>query len=152
MALFMPDSTTVVDTLSYGEQAVDVSYGRYPNGSDTWQQMNPTPGTSNTEELFTLHSNTIPNSYKLYPAYPNPFNPETTIRYDLPEQSFVDITIYDMLGRKVRTIVNEQQNPVYKSILWNAKDDYGTAVSAGLYIYQVQAGNFIQTKKMILVK
>ena len=74
VALFMPDSTTVVDTLSYGEQAVDVSYGRYPNGSDTWQQMNPTPGTSNTEELFTLHSNTIPNSYKLYPAYPNPFN------------------------------------------------------------------------------
>ncbi len=57
-----------------------------------------------------------------------------------------------MLGRKVRTIVNEKQNPGYKSVLWNAKDDYGTAVSAGLYIYQVQAGSFIQTKKMILVK
>ena len=148
----MPDSTTVVDTLSFGEQTVDVSYGRYPDGSDTWQQMNPTPGTSNTEELFTINSNIIPNSYKLYPAYPNPFNPETTISYDLPEQSFVEITIYDMLGKKVRTIVNEKQNPGHKSILWNAKDDYGTVVSAGLYIYQVQAGNFIQTNKMILLK
>ena len=148
----MPDSTTVVDTLSFGEQTVDVSYGRYPDGSDTWQQMNPTPGASNTQELFTMDSNTMPNSFKLYPAYPNPFNPETTISYDLPEQSFVEITIYDMLGKKVRTIVNEKQNPGHKSILWNAKDDYGTVVSAGLYIYQVQADNFIQTNKMILLK
>ena len=152
VALFMPDSTTVVDTLSFGEQTVDVSYGRYPDGSDTWQQMNPTPGASNTQELFTMDSNTMPNSFKLYPAYPNPFNPETTISYDLPEQSFVEITIYDMLGKKVRSIVNEKQNPGHKSILWNAKDDYGTVVSAGLYIYQVQADNFIQTNKMILLK
>ena len=57
-----------------------------------------------------------------------------------------------MLGKKIRTIVNEQQNPGYKSILWNAKDDYGTSVSAGLYIYQVQADNFIRTNKMILLK
>ena len=57
-----------------------------------------------------------------------------------------------MLGRQIRSIVNEQQNPGYKSILWNAKDDHGRAVSAGLYIYQVQAGDFIQTNKMILVK
>ena len=151
--IFISGTDTVfVDSLSFGEQTNDISYGRYPDGSDTWQQMNPTPGTSNTEELFTINSNIIPNSYKLYPAYPNPFNPETTISYDLPEQSFVEITIYDMLGKKVRTIVNEKQNPGHKSILWNAKDDYGTSVSAGLYIYQVQAGNFIQTNKMILLK
>jgi len=152
VALFMPDSTTVVDTLSYGEQTVDVSYGRYPDGSDAWQQMNPTPGASNTEELFTMNSNVIPNSFRLFPAYPNPFNPGTTISYDLPEQSFVDITIYDMMGRQIRTIVNEEQDPGYKSVFWNAKDDYGRAVSAGLYIFQVQAGDFIQTKKMILLK
>ena len=152
VALFMPDSTTVVDTLSYGEQTVDISYGRYPDGSDTWQQMNPTPGASNTQELFTMDSNTMPNSYKLYPAYPNPFNPETTISYDLPEQSFVDITIYDILGKKVSKIVNELQSAGHKSIIWNAEDEYGYQVSAGIYIYQVQANDFIQTKKMILVK
>ena len=152
IAIFMPDSNTVVDTLTYGEQTVDVSYGRYPNGSDTWQQMNPTPGTSNTEELFTMDSNTILNSYRLYPAYPNPFNPETTIRYDLPEQTFVGITIYDVLGRKVRTIVNEQQDSGQRSIIWNAKDKNGQPVSAGIYLYQIQAGDFVQTKKLILIK
>ena len=152
IAIFMPDSNTVVDTLSYGEQTVDVSYGRFPNGSDTWQQMNPTPGTSNTEELFSMDSNTIPNSYRLYPAYPNPFNPETTIRYDLPEQTFVGITIYDVLGRKVRTIVNEQQDSGQRSIIWNAKDKNGQPVSAGIYLYQIQAGDFVQTKKLILIK
>ena len=152
IAIFMPDSNTVVDTLTYGEQTVDVSYGRYPNGSDTWQQMNPTPGTSNTEELFTIDSNTILNSYRLYPAYPNPFNPETTIRYDLPEQTFVGITIYDVLGRKVRTIVNEQQDSGQRSIIWNAKDKNGQPVSAGIYLYQMQAGDFVQTKKLILIK
>ena len=114
--------------------------------------MGDTQGEDEEQELFTMDSNTMPNSFKLYPAYPNPFNPETTISYDLPEQSFVEITIYDMLGKKVRSIVNEKQNPGHKSILWNAKDDYGTVVSAGLYIYQVQAGNFIQTNKMILLK
>jgi len=148
----MPDSTTVVDTLSYGEQTVDVSYGRYPDGSDIWQQMNPTPGTSNTEELFTMDSNSIPNSFRLYPAYPNPFNPETTISYDLPENTFLDITIYDMMGKKVRTIVNALQNPGYKSVLWNAKDEYGRAVSAGIYLYKIQTNNYSETKKIILVK
>ena len=152
IAIFMPDSNTVVDTLTYGEQTVDVSYGRYPNGSDTWQQMNPTPGTSNTEELFTMDSNTILNSYRLYPAYPNPFNPETTIRYDLPEQTFVFITIYDVVGRKIRTIVNEQQDSGKRSIIWNAKDENGQPVSAGIYLYQIQAGDFVQTKKLILIK
>jgi len=152
IAIFMPDSNTVVDTLSYGEQTVDVSYGRFPNGSDTWQQMNPTPGTSNTEELFSMDSNTIPNSYRLYPAYPNPFNPETTIRYDLPEQTFVFITIYDVVGRKIRTIVNEQQDSGKRSIIWNAKDKNGQPVSAGIYLYQIQAGDFVQTKKLILIK
>ena len=102
--------------------------------------------------LWTDLGIAVPDEYAIHQNYPNPFNPVTTLRYDLPEQAFVNIQIYDMLGRKVRTIVNEQQNPGYKSVLWNAKDDYGTAVSAGLYIYQVQAGSFIQTKKMILVK
>jgi len=152
IAIFMPDSNTVVDTLSYGEQTVDVSYGRFPNGSDTWQQMNPTPGTSNTEELFSMDSNTILNSYRLYPAYPNPFNPETTIRYDLPEQTFVFITIYDVLGRKVRTIVNEKQDSGQRSIIWNAKDENERSVSAGIYLYQIQAGDFVQTEKLILIK
>jgi len=88
----------------------------------------------------------------LHNDYPNPFNPITTLRYDLPENSLVTITIYDMLGRQVKTLINEYQDPGYRSIIWDATNDYGKPVSAGMYLYQIQANNFLKTKKMILVK
>ena len=64
----------------------------------------------------------------------------------------VTIAIYDMLGKKVSTIVNESQDAGYKSIVWNATNDYGHSVSAGIYIYQITTKGFVQTKKMILLK
>ena len=94
----------------------------------------------------------IPDEFALRQNYPNPFNPVTTLRYDLPEQTHVNITVYDMLGRKVRTIFNQQQAPGYKSLIWDATNDYGKPVSAGIYLYQIQAGEYMQTKKMILLK
>jgi len=94
----------------------------------------------------------IPEQFALHQNYPNPFNPVTTLRYDLPEQTHVNITIYDMLGRKVRTILNQQQDPGYKSLIWDATNDYGKPVSAGIYLYQIQAGEYISTKKMVLLK
>ena len=83
---------------------------------------------------------------------PNPFNPVTTLRYDLPENNMVNITIYDMLGRQVKTLINQAQDAGFKSIIWNAKNDYGKPVSAGIYLYQIQAGEYISTKKMVLLK
>ena len=84
--------------------------------------------------------------------YPNPFNPITTLRYDLPENSLVTITIYDMLGRQVKTLINQTQDAGYKSVIWNATNDYDKPVSAGVYLYKIQAGEFVQTKKMVLLK
>ena len=94
----------------------------------------------------------IPDEFAIHQNYPNPFNPVTTLRYDLPEQGHVRITIYDMLGRDVKTLINEYQDPGYRSIIWDATNDYGKPVSAGMYLYQIQANNFLKTKKMILVK
>jgi acetyl esterase/lipase len=94
----------------------------------------------------------IPTSFALHQNYPNPFNPITTLRYDLPEQATVNIIIYDMLGRQVRTLINKTQDAGFKSVLWNATNDYGEPVSAGVYIYQIQAGEFVQTRKMVLLK
>ena len=94
----------------------------------------------------------IPDKFALRQNYPNPINPITTLRYDLPEQTHVNITVYEMLGRKVRTILNQQQDPGYKSIIWDATNDYGKSVSAGIYLYQIQAGEYMQTKKMVLLK
>ena len=84
--------------------------------------------------------------------YPNPFNPITTLRYDLPENSLVTITIYDMPGRQVKTLINQTQDAGYKSVIWNATNNYGKPVSAGIYLYQIQAGEYISTKKMVLLK
>ena len=94
----------------------------------------------------------IPETYSLSKAYPNPFNPTTTLQYDLPEDALVNITIYDMMGRQVKALVNGSQTAGYKSIQWNATNNQGQPVSAGLYLYTIEAGEFRQTKKMVLLK
>ena len=95
---------------------------------------------------------TFPQGFALEQNFPNPFNPITTLRYDLPENSYVNVTVYDMLGRQVRTLVNTTQDAGFRSVIWNATNDYGKPVSAGIYLYQIQAEEFVQTKKMVLLK
>ena len=105
-------------------------------------------------EPSTLSSQTqtTPLNFSLHQNYPNPFNPVTSLRYDLPEYGLVNITIYDMMGRIVKTLVNSSQTAGYKSIKWNATNDRNEPVSSGLYLYSIQAGEFRQTKKMVLLK
>ena len=90
--------------------------------------------------------------YKVHNNFPNPFNPVTTIRYDLPEDGLVNITIYDMMGRQISTLVSGQQTAGYNIVQWDATNTLGEAVSAGLYLYTIHAGEFTQTKKMVLLK
>ena len=98
------------------------------------------------------NKNTIPSSFSVYQNYPNPFNPITSLRYDLPKDGLVSITIYDMNGRIVKTLTNSSQRAGYKSVQWNATNDLAQSVSAGLYIYRIQVGEFSETKKMVFVK
>ena len=93
-----------------------------------------------------------PKVFAIHQNYPNPFNPVTTLRYDLPEDGLVDITIYDMLGNVVSNLINTNQSSGYKSIQWDATNNQGQPVSAGVYLYKIQAGDFVDTKKMILLK
>ena len=93
-----------------------------------------------------------PSGYSLLQNYPNPFNPVTKLRYDLPENSHVNITIYDMLGRAVKTMVNQHQNAGRRSIIWDGTNDYDNTVSTGIYLYQIQAGAYTRTKKMVFLK
>ena len=270
IGLFMQDSITVIDTLTFAEQFDDISYGRYPDGSGSWHFMHPSPDTTNTAynvipvafSLSEPSNNTqitidesnvntgsitftwgassdangdslyylmraasaeigdhgldtnatsievsyldiiedmsennvtaatlgwtvlvtdgidtveadnapfsitidganalsayleglIPDEFALHQNYPNPFNPTTTMRYDLPETDLVNITIYDMLGREVKTLINQTQDAGYRSVIWDATNDYGKPVSAGIYLYQIHAGEYISTKKMVLLK
>jgi len=94
----------------------------------------------------------LPNAYAIHQNYPNPFNPLTNISYDLPENSFVDLVVYDMMGRIVKNLIHGNQNAGVKNINWDATNTQGETVSAGVYIYMIKANNYIQSRKMILLK
>jgi len=93
-----------------------------------------------------------PASYNLFQNYPNPFNPSTVISYSIPKSSNVTLKIYDVLGREVKTLVSTEQVNGLHSIQWNGDNNYGSRVSSGIYLYRIEAGDFIQTKKMLLIK
>jgi flagellar hook assembly protein FlgD len=84
--------------------------------------------------------------------FPNPFNPTTIIQYALPRTSQVQIEVYNVLGQRVRTLVNEIQTPGYKVVNWDGKDDTGSEVSSGVYFCRIQAGSFVKSRKMTLLK
>ncbi len=94
----------------------------------------------------------IPQTFTLYQNYPNPFNPMTKIRYDLPKEAFVTVNIYNMLGNAVKKLVNKKEIAGYKSVQWNATNNEGQPVSAGIYLYRIETKEFSKTKKMILLK
>jgi len=104
-------------------------------------------------ERFVLNKKiVIPSTFTLYQNFPNPFNPITTLKYDLPSDAFVTLSIYDMLGREVTQLVNTSQKSGFKSVHWDAKDSMGRPVSAGVYLYQIHAADNVQTRKMVLLK
>ena len=123
---------------SYDYRLADVDY----NGNIEYHSL----------QLMGVSSSNVPQQFVLYPNYPNPFNPVTTIRYDLSKESFVDITIYDMLGNVVNNLIYTNQSSGYKSIQWNATNNIGAPVSAGVYLYKIKAGDLVETKKMIFLK
>jgi len=94
----------------------------------------------------------VANSVLLFYNYPNPFNVTTTIWYKLPEELYVSIKIYDPLGKRVRSLVNQVEQPGYRTVTWDGKNDDGTFMSSGLYLYTLHAGDFTPTHKMIFIK
>ena len=93
-----------------------------------------------------------PESFTLYQNYPNPFNPSTTINYNLNDNSYVNVSIYNVAGELVKTLFNGPQNKGKNSLIWNAKNNKNESVAGGLYIYSVTTENNIYSKKMMLLK
>ena len=108
------------------------------------------------EDVYSV--STLPVRYYLHQNYPNPFNPNTIIKFDLPARSQVEVSIYDVNGKLVKKLINDQKEAGYHSVKWNGTDAYGRKVSSGIYFYRISAKNlrngseFIQTKKMVLLK
>jgi hypothetical protein len=122
-------------------QFMDSDIKRYVGGSGTSQLSATEP-----DNAF------VPNSFVLYQNYPNPFNPVTRIKYDISENSNVSVNVYNLMGEKVATLVNQYQNAGYYFTNWDSRNDLGISVSAGVYIYQIKAGKYVQSRKLILLK
>ena len=97
-------------------------------------------------------NNELPVGYSLAQNYPNPFNPSTNITYSIPDRSNVKITVYDAIGREVNTLVNNNLNSGTYKTSWDGKDNFGNKASSGIYIYTIEAKNFVQSRKMVLLK
>ncbi len=161
IALVENDGISISDSLSFGPQTTDISFGRLPDGGSNWIFMTPTPGTTNNivsvdDEKF------IPTEFSLS-AYPNPFNPATTIRFSTPpassplrkgrnEVGFVTLIIYDILGNEVKTLVNEEKPAGTYEIIWSGKNNSGNNVSSGIYFVRIQANQLFKNLKLVLLK
>jgi hypothetical protein len=119
--------------------------------ADGWSEFSETL-TISLEWLSLDQNKEIPREFSLIQNFPNPFNPTTEIKYDLPEDEFVSISIYDVMGRRIKSLSNTNQTAGYHSLQWDATNDIGEIVSAGMYIYTIQAGEYRATKKMVLLK
>jgi len=128
----------------------------------TYQQGSPSEGTLIFDDLRVVkevpmsrvaEESKVPQSFVLHQNYPNPFNSETTIKYRLSEMSSpVILEIYDLLGKRIRTLVDEEQSDGEYLIRWDGKDGSGKMVASGNYIYQLSAGKFIRAKRMIIIR
>ncbi len=109
-------------------------------------------GGNSQYQLIKGGINSLPTEYALHQNYPNPFNPTTTIVYDVPEDSYVTLTIYDLMGRRVYELVSGRVSPGTYSIIWNGTDANNNSVASGMYLYQLKSGDFVETKKLVLLK
>ncbi len=116
-----------------------------PNGADTLVRENYIIVTDPT--LISNPSNRIPAQFKLYNNYPNPFNPITNIEFSIPKPEFVSLKVYNILGEEVAMLISEQLGAGDYKHDWDA-----TGLASGIYLYKIQAGDFTETKKMILMR
>jgi len=141
----LPEFITILTEDFDGDTDTDLFLSHY--GEPLFVVYNPSIELNINETMQN-----IVTEYNIHQNYPNPFNPVTTLQYNLPVNGLVSIIIYNILGKEVKTLVNTTQDAGYKSVNWNATNNYGKPVSAGVYLYQIQAGEFVQTKKMVLLK
>jgi hypothetical protein len=118
---------------------------------------NPGGSSAMLDDVFEIKNSVVgpdpvPPRYELMPNYPNPFNPSTTIRYRIGSREHVELSVYDVSGALVRTLVDGVKNVGAYTLEWNGRDDAGNTVSSGVYFYRLVAGNFSDVRKMTLVR
>jgi hypothetical protein len=104
------------------------------------------PSPTGTDE------HTLPETFALYQNYPNPFNPTTTIRFALPQSARVVLKVYDVVGREVQTLVSGPMNAGTYDVTWNGRNQANLPVASGVYLYRLDVGDQVMTRRMVLVK
>ena len=151
--LMIPHSAAIALLEEAGFQSLTCDWLVFAtDGQDTTMSSEIRTLSLDARPVLSIDESMIPEVFALHQNYPNPFNPTTMINYDIPEAQVVSIMIYDIMGREIRTLINEFQEVGYRNIRWDARDNLGRSVSAGMYIYTIQAGDFRQVKKMVLLK
>jgi len=133
-----------MDAYSFGAQQEDISYGRTSDGMNNWGFLSPTPGSEN--QTLNIEPASIPVQFNLR-NYPNPFNPITTIRYEIPWDSQTKLIVYDITGREIAKLVNKVQKAGIHRIQFDASQ-----LSSGIYLYQLQSDKVDIKRKMTVLK
>lgn len=138
----------------YHAPTTDIAGNPRPNPSGSMPDMGAweSPLPSPVVGILMTGRGSVPETYSLSQSYPNPFNPTTTIAYQVPRQSVVRIEIYNTLGQKVRTLLNKRKESGSYQAFWDGRNDGGAQMGSGVYLYRMIAGAFVQTRKMILMK
>jgi hypothetical protein len=116
------------------------------------QLVVPVRLTVTSQSSTEVEEDQSPLGFEVSQNYPNPFNPQTAIQYTIPQDCWVKLSIHNLLGQKVRTLVDEKQSIGQKTIVWDGRSDKGEEMSSGVYFLRVEANNFVQTRKMVLMK
>ena len=141
-----------------GEKAIEQKVDSYSVYNQEYQVYEKRPLEIDARKSFYVVSfdakdnGSVPAVTTLETNYPNPFNPETTIKYSVAKAGKVNLSIYNIKGQLVRTLVNENQEPSYRSIVWKGENNNGSKVSSGVYFYRLQTAEKVMTKKMLLMK
>ena len=157
-AHFVPfaDLAYYIDSLyqAGGNVVLDVNWTVYANdGMDETEATNgPRSITFDAGWALGIDDDLLPEVFALHQNFPNPFNPVTTIRFDVPEESHIRLDVYNILGQRVQTLVNGNMQPGFHVIRWNGTNDTGTPLASGMYIYRIHSSKFTAVKKLVLMK
>ena len=152
--VFLPYGVLAGAAIQYGVPEMTWSWDVW-----AWDGFEATSSSSGPRDIHVdisdmlgIDGENLPTEFALHNNYPNPFNPVTNILYDIPEVSDVTLEIYNVMGQRVRTLVQGSHEPGRYQITWNATNDFGQGLSSGMYIYRIQAGDFVSVKKLVLMK
>ena len=145
-----------IELSSDSEQELNIELNQDDDKNQDWDKdqldLAFTAATASTKVLGIEELNSLPERFTIIPAYPNPFNPSTTIIYGLDKESSVNVQIYDINGKLISTLEEAEQHLGWHSVEWNGTDMNNNNVPAGMYLCKVTAGNDIKTIKLMLVK